>query len=92
MVIYLDDITIFSKSDEDHIRHLEQVLQKCKKNGVSLNPKKSKFDLEEGKLLGHIISKEGIKIDANMVEAIQKIDIPRTKKEIQSFIGRVNFL
>ena len=57
-----------------------------------MNPKKSHFAFEEGKLLGHIISKEGIRIDPSRVEAIQKIDIPQTKKEIQSFIGRLNFL
>lgn len=56
------------------------------------NPKKSNFALEEGKLLGHIISEDGIKIDPNRVDAIQKIKIPRTKKEIQSFIGNINFL
>jgi hypothetical protein len=48
--------------------------------------------MEEGRLLGHIISKEGIKIDPERVSSIQKIGIPRSKKEIQSFIGRVNWL
>ena len=60
--------------------------------GVSPNPKKSHFALEEGKLLGHIISKDGIRIDPSRVEAIEKIDIPRSRKEVQSFIGKVNFL
>ena len=62
------------------------------KFGVSLNPKKSHFALQEGKLLGHIISKEGIRIDPSKVEAIEKIDTPRSRKEVQSFIGKVNFL
>jgi hypothetical protein len=48
--------------------------------------------MQEGKFLGHIISKEGIKIDPNIVEAIIKIVTPRSKKEVQSFLGRVNFL
>jgi len=60
LVIYLDDITIFSKSDQQHLDHFRQVFLKCKKYGISLNPKKSLFGLEEGKLLGHIISKDGI--------------------------------
>ena len=60
--------------------------------GVSLNPKKSHFALEEGKLLGNIISKHGIRIDPSRVEAIQKIDIPRSRKEVQSLIGKVNFI
>ena len=65
---------------------------KCRKYGISLNPKKSNFALEEGKLLGHIISKYGIKIDPERVSAILKVEEPRSKKEIQSFLGQVNFL
>jgi 23S rRNA maturation-related 3'-5' exoribonuclease YhaM len=48
--------------------------------------------MEEGKMLGHIISKEGIKVDLSRVEGILKIGIPRSKKEVQSFPGKVNFL
>ena len=48
--------------------------------------------MEEGKLLGHIISKDGICIDPTRVQAIQQIDLPRNKKEIQSFNGKMNFL
>ena len=92
VVIYLDQIIVFSKNDEKHIQHLERVFQKCMKFGVSLNPKKPHFSLEEGKLLGNIISKNGIRIDPRRVEAIEKIDIPRSRKEVQSFIGKVNFL
>jgi hypothetical protein len=86
MVIYLDDITIFSKSDDKHIQHLEKIFQKCRRYGISFNPKKSHFSMLEGKLLSHIISVGGIKIDPERVDAIQKIDIPRNKKDIQSLI------
>ena len=48
--------------------------------------------MEEGKLLFHIISEKGIRIDPDRVAAIQKIGMPRNKKEIQSFLGKVNFL
>ena len=92
MVIYLDGITVFSISYEKHLQHLERVFLKCMKFGISLNPKKSHFALEEGKLLGHIISKHGIRIHPSRVEAIEQIAIPRSKKEVQSFIGKVNFL
>jgi hypothetical protein len=57
-----------------------------------LNPKKLNFGMQEGKLLGNIISKEGIKIDPNRVEAILNIDTLRRKKEEQSSLGKVNFL
>jgi hypothetical protein len=56
VVIYLDDLTIFSKSDEDHMIHLKQTFEKCHRFGLSLNPKKSHFAMQEGKLLGHIVS------------------------------------
>ena len=88
----MDDIIGYSRSDREHIRHLEKVFLKCKKYGLSLNPRKSNFGLEEGKLLGHIISKDGIKINLEMVKAILKVEELRSKKEVQSFIGQVNYL
>jgi len=57
-----------------------------------LNLKKSHFGMEERNMLGHIISKEGIKIDPNKVEGILKIDTLGSKKKVQSFLGKVNFL
>ena len=64
----------------------------CRKYGISLNPKNSLFGLEEGKLLGHIISKDGIKIDPDRIEAILQILHPRNVKELQAFLGKINFL
>jgi hypothetical protein len=48
--------------------------------------------MQEGKLLGHIVSRDGIKIDPKRVEAIDTINIPRNRKEIQSFLGKIIFL
>ena len=87
VVIYMDDITIYSRYGMEHIKHLEKVFLTCIKYGISLNPRKSIFSLEEGKLLGHIISKEGIRIDPDKVSAILKVEEPRSKKEVHSFIG-----
>jgi hypothetical protein len=82
IVIYLDDITVYSTSNKQHLEHLKRIFQKCRKFGMSLNQKKSHFAVEEGKLLGHIISKEGIKIDPIRVEGILNIDTPHSKKEV----------
>eukprot|EP00253_Pinus_taeda_P025706 PITA_25706 len=92
LVIYLDDLTVFSKSDQQHLDHLKQVFLKCRQYGISLNPKNSLFGLEEGKLMGHIISKDGIRIDTARVEAILQILHPRNVKELQAFLGKINFL
>jgi ribonuclease HI len=92
VVIYLDDITVFSKTDIEHHSHLRRVFLKCRRFGLSLNPKKSLFAMQEGKLLGHIVSAEGVRIDPDRVEAIQALSLPRSKKEVQAFLGRINFL
>ena len=92
IVIYLDDLTVFSKSNPRHLKHLKKVFERCRKFGISLNPKNSLFDIKEGKLLGHIISKYGVVIDPKRVSAIQSLSLPRHKKEIQSFLGKINFL
>lgn len=60
VLIYLDDITLYFNSHFDHLQHLKKVFLKCKEFGISVNPKKSLFDLEEGKLLGHIVSTVGV--------------------------------
>ena len=87
VVVYMDDITVYSRYDREHIRHLEKVFPKCRKYGISLNPKKYNFALEEGNLLWHIISKDGGKIDPERVSSILKVEDPTSKKEVQSFIG-----
>ena len=70
VVIYLDDITMYSKNDRDHLEHLKRVFLKCINFGISLNPQKSNFAMQEGKLLGHIIYEEGIRIDPDRVASI----------------------
>eukprot|EP00253_Pinus_taeda_P032411 PITA_32411 len=92
LVIYLDDLTAFSKSDQEHLKHLRQVFLIFRKYGISLNPKKSLLGLEEGKLLGHIISKYGIRIDPDRIQAILQVPHPRNIKELQAFLGKINFL
>lgn len=71
IVEYLDDLTVFSKRRNHHLRDLRKVLQRCHEHGVSLNPKKSIFEVTEGKFLGHIVSKEGVRLDPQRVKAIQ---------------------
>lgn len=92
IVVYLDDMIIFSKHREDHVKHVVQVLEICKEFGISLNPKKSIFGVTEGKILGHIISKEGTHMDPKGVISIKKIPFPTCRKYLRSFSGKVNFL
>ena len=82
MVIYQDDLTTYSKEVKDHYRHLKKIFVKALEYGVSLNPKKCVFVVTEGKLLGHIVSKDGIRIDPERVMAIDKIPKPKNVKGI----------
>jgi hypothetical protein len=68
------------------------VFERCRKYGISLNPAKSILGVDEGKLLGHIIAKDGVKMDPKRVEAIKKVPLPPTKKALQSFLGQINFV
>ena len=92
LVIYLEDIIIFSKSHKEHVAHLIRMFRKCRKFSISLNPKKAFLAIKEGKMLEHIISQEGIKIDPKRVEEIHKIELAQNKVEVQSFLGKVNFM
>ena len=76
VVVYLDDVTIFWKNKEDHLVDLRSVLQRCRKYDISLNPKKSIFIVEQGKLLGFIISSEGMIIDPERTQVISKLPPP----------------
>ena len=70
VVVYLDDVMVFSKKTKDRVFHLKRIFDPCRKYKISLNPKKSIFAVLEGKLLGHIVSKKGILIDLVRAEII----------------------
>ena len=63
VLVYLDDITVYSKNVANHIGHLTQIFWRCREFGISLNPKKCVFVVHEGKLLGYVVSKQGITIE-----------------------------
>jgi hypothetical protein len=88
----LDDVTVYSKNREDHIQHITQIFERCRKYDISLNPKKTNFGVEEGKLLGHIISQAGIHIDPERIKVISQLSLPHKKKAMQSFFGKMIFV
>jgi hypothetical protein len=75
IVVYQDDLTVYSKNRSDHIDHLRKNFDRCRSLGISLNPKKSILGVFEGKLLGHIVSKEGVRIDPERVKGIMEIPL-----------------
>jgi hypothetical protein len=90
--IYQDDLTVVSKDRKDHLSHLRIVFERYRKYGISLNPKKSVFGIDEGKLLGHVASPGGVSIDPERVQSIKDVRPPINKKALQSFLGKINFI
>eukprot|EP00253_Pinus_taeda_P029475 PITA_29475 len=67
VVVYLNDVTVFSRRQEDHTCHLKKTFERCRRYEISLNPKSSVFAVSEGNLLGHIVAKIRIKVDPDRV-------------------------
>ena len=92
MLVYLDDIIVYSRDVAEHFGHLRQVYIRYREYGVSLNPRKCVFATNKGKLLGHIVSKDGLTIDLERKKAILSLSLPSHKKGLQNFHGRINFV
>ena len=84
---YIDDLAIASKSHEEHLEHLKILFQRLNEHNLKINPDKCVFFAEEIKLLGHIISKDGIKMDPAKVEAIKNRKAPNNVKDVLIFLG-----
>ena len=91
VVVFLDDILIYSKSEEEHLKHLSLVLQKLREHHLFAKLSKCDFDLQEVDFLGHVVSSTGIKMDADKVAAIQKWPTPTCVRDVRSFHGLVNY-
>lgn len=92
VVVYLGDIIIYSKKQEDHVLHLKAIFERCQWYRISLNPKKTIFAIEECTLLRFVISLNQIAIDLRRIEAIKVISPPHNKKAMQSFLGKIIFV
>ena len=89
--VYLDDILIFSKTQNEHLERLKMVLTLLSNNGLYLNEKKCKFGKDTIEFLGHTIDNKGVTVNQSKVEAIVNLIEPKSKKELRSFLGMVNY-
>nr|KYP76062.1 Retrovirus-related Pol polyprotein from transposon opus [Cajanus cajan] len=90
--MYIDDIIVGSKRKEEHLCHLKLSFERMKKHGLKMNPLKCAFGVTAGEFLGFIIHQKGIEVDRNKTKAIMETRPPSNKKELQSLLGKVNFL
>lgn len=91
VVIYLDDILIFSRTLEEHRQVVRQVLQRLEAHGLYAKESKCEFHRESVEFLGMIVSANGLAMCSNKVKTIQEWPTPTSIKEVQSFLGFANF-
>ncbi|XP_052187706.1 uncharacterized protein LOC127798285 [Diospyros lotus] len=91
VIVFIDDILIYSASESNHEKHLRIVLQTLKDHKLYAKFSKCEFWLTQVAFLGHIISAEGIAVDPAKIEAVQKWQAPKTVGEIRSFLGLAGY-
>ena len=91
ILVYLDDILIYSDNAEDHLKHLRIIFNILRKAKLKLKGKKCQFFLKEVTFLGHVITQEGIKPDPGKIEKIMNFKTPTTVKQTQSFLGLASY-
>ncbi|KAJ9557119.1 hypothetical protein OSB04_011733 [Centaurea solstitialis] len=91
VIVFIDDILIYSQSKEDHEQHLRSILELLKAEELYAKFSKCEFWIREVHFLGHVVNKEGIHVDPAKIEAIKKWEAPKTPSEIRQFLGLAGY-
>ena len=91
VLVFFDDILIYSKTWKEHLQHVNQVLQLLKDHQLYAKPSKCAFGLKEVEYLGHKVSHDGVKVDLNKIKAIMEWPIPKTTKKLRGFLGLTGY-
>ncbi|XP_015086935.1 uncharacterized protein LOC107030041 [Solanum pennellii] len=91
VVVYIDDIVIYSLTLEEHVNHLSLVLSQLRKYTLYVKMEKCEFAKQEIQFLGHLVSKNQVRLDPKKVQAIVDWQAPRHVKDLRSFLGLANY-
>lgn len=89
--VYIDDILVFSKTLEEHLLHLQRVIERITEVGLKLKPTKCKFVQKELEYLGHTVSRDGLKPNPRLVGAVEEFPEPTTVQEMRRFLGLCSY-
>ena len=90
--VYVDNMIVKSRDKADHLVALQGFFERIRHFRLRLNPKKCTFEVTFRKLMGHIVSERGIKVDHENIRAILGMTAPRTEKEIRGFLDRLQYI
>ena len=91
LLLYLDDVVVFSTSIEQHLQRLELLVQRLQKENLKVKLSKCCFFLKQVKYLGHVVSDDGVATDPNKIAAVAQWKCPETVKELKSFLGFASY-
>lgn len=91
VVVYLDDILIYSENREDHTKHVQEVLKRLREHNLFCRPSKCTFYTTTVTYIGIVITPEGISMEKEKIHAVASWTEPKTVKQLQSFLGFANF-
>ncbi|XP_043717481.1 uncharacterized mitochondrial protein AtMg00860-like [Telopea speciosissima] len=91
VIVFIDDILVYSKNEEEHAQHLRFVLQRLREKQLYAKFSICEFWLPQVGFLGHIISARGIEVDPGKVKAVVNWESPKTVTEIRSFLGLAGY-
>ena len=90
-LIYIDDVIVFSKTFDEHVDRLRQVLTRLREANLKLATHKCKLFRKQVECLGHVVSAKGVETDPKKIEAISSWPVPKSVKEVRSFIGLCSY-
>ncbi|GJW03985.1 putative nucleotidyltransferase, ribonuclease H [Tanacetum coccineum] len=91
VIVFIDDILIYSKSEEEHEVHLKTILDLLQKEKLYAKFSKCEFWLQEVQFLGHVVNRDGIHVDPSKVESVKNWKTPESSTEIRSFLGLAGY-
>uniref|UniRef100_A0AAQ4PQG4 Gypsy retrotransposon integrase-like protein 1 n=1 Tax=Gasterosteus aculeatus aculeatus TaxID=481459 RepID=A0AAQ4PQG4_GASAC len=91
VIVYIDDILVYSTDLEKHVAHVRQVLEKLLENHLYVKLEKCEFHKTQVQFLGYVISSQGVQMDKDKIKAVVDWPGPQTVKELQRFLGFANF-